>query len=284
MGPHEGNAMRLFVLGLLLLSLASSAGAQWYPPPPYYAPYPYPVVAYPPPMPVPSMVVDTPPPMIVEYPQPFRYYIAFNDGTVLLADTYWVNGNTLWYVTTDHRLQIAPLIAIDRITSEQLNRAQQVSFFLPPSPGPLVMRRTLEQQLGLVFHIRETPRGIMLNISDVLFGFDRHLLTIEAREKLSKVTGILLAYGGLSVHLDGYTDNVGGEEYNLLLSQQRANAVMEYLISQGLPSAEVTATGFGKANPVASNSTVVGRQQNRRVEMLISGEMIGITTAWVIHK
>jgi outer membrane protein OmpA-like peptidoglycan-associated protein len=93
---------------------------------------------------------------------------------------------------------------------------------------------------------------------------------------MAKVSGILLAYPGLKIQLEGHTDSIGGDEYNMKLSDQRANAVRDYLVEQGVPGSTVTAVGLGKASPVASNATDAGRQRNRRVEMVVSGEPIGI--------
>jgi outer membrane protein OmpA-like peptidoglycan-associated protein len=95
---------------------------------------------------------------------------------------------------------------------------------------------------------------------------------------MAKVSGILLAYPGLKIQLEGHTDSVGSDEYNQKLSEERAEAVREYLVSQGVPGDTVTAAGFGKSKPVADNSTAQGRQQNRRVEMVVSGDAIGIGT------
>ena len=131
-------------------------------------------------------------------------------------------------------------------------------------------------QLNTILETRESARGLIVNINDVLFDFNKYTLKPGAREKLAKVAGILLAYPGLKVQLEGHTDSVGTDEYNLKLSDQRAGAVREYLLSQGVPMTNLTAVGFGKASPVASNDTAAGRQQNRRVEMVVSGEPIGV--------
>jgi outer membrane protein OmpA-like peptidoglycan-associated protein len=112
-------------------------------------------------------------------------------------------------------------------------------------------------------------------MSDVLFDTGQHTLKSGAREKLSRVAGILLAYPGLSIEVDGHTDSVGDDAYNLALSEQRAAAVREYLVQQGIPAAAIVARGFGEAQPVASNDIAAGRQQNRRVELVVSGESIG---------
>jgi len=93
---------------------------------------------------------------------------------------------------------------------------------------------------------------------------------------MAKISGILLSYPGLKIQLEGHTDSIGSEEYNMKLSQQRADAVREYLTGQGVPGLTVTAVGLGKADPVTSNDTTAGRQRNRRVEMVVSGEPIGI--------
>jgi outer membrane protein OmpA-like peptidoglycan-associated protein len=113
-----------------------------------------------------------------------------------------------------------------------------------------------------------------MNMSDVLFEFGKYTLKPEAREKLAKVSGILLAYPGLTIEIDGYTDSIGSDGYNQTLSEERAGAVRDYLTSQGVPSGGVTSKGFGKTNPVASNDTTLGRQQNRRVELVVSGDAI----------
>ncbi len=139
------------------------------------------------------------------------------------------------------------------------------------------LRERLRQQLNMVLETRETARGLIVNISDVLFDFNKYTLKPGAREKMAKVSGILLAYPGLKIQVEGHTDSVGTDEYNQKLSEQRADTVKDYLLSQGVPPQTVTAVGFGKSNPVASNDTAAGRQQNRRVELVVSGEPIGIT-------
>lgn len=138
------------------------------------------------------------------------------------------------------------------------------------------LRERLRQQLNRILETRETARGLIVNINDVLFGFNKASLTPEAREKMAKVAGILLAYPGLKVKLEGHTDNVGSDEYNVKLSERRAEAVRDYLVQQSVPADSVTASGLGKSNPVASNESASGRQQNRRVDMVVSGAPIGV--------
>jgi outer membrane protein OmpA-like peptidoglycan-associated protein len=137
------------------------------------------------------------------------------------------------------------------------------------------MRARLLQQLNSVLSTRDTARGLIANMSDVLFKSGSFELLPGARERLAKVSGIVLAYQGLRLAVEGHTDSIGGDEYNLRLSEQRAGAVRDYLVQQGIGSDAITASGFGKSEPVASNDTPEGRQQNRRVELVVSGNAIG---------
>ena len=138
------------------------------------------------------------------------------------------------------------------------------------------MRERLRQQLNQVLQTTETARGLVMNMSDVLFDFNKYTLKPEAREKLAKVSGILLAYPGLKVQVEGYTDNIGSDEYNQKLSEERADGVRDYLVSQSVKDDNVTAEGYGKSNPVADNSSNAGRAQNRRVQLVVSGDAIGV--------
>ncbi len=137
------------------------------------------------------------------------------------------------------------------------------------------LRAQLMRQLGLILETRDTARGLIMNMSDVLFDTARYTLRPAAREKLAKVSGILLAHPGLVVNVEGHTDSIGGEEYNQRLSEQRAGSVRDYLVQQGVSMNNVAARGFGKTQPIASNDNALGRQQNRRVELVVSGEIIG---------
>ena len=138
------------------------------------------------------------------------------------------------------------------------------------------IRERLKAQLNQVLATRESARGLIVNMSDVLFDFNKYTLKPEAREKLAKVSGILLAYPGLTLQVEGYTDNIGTDDYNQKLSEQRADTVRDYLVSQGVGQPNVTATGYGKNDPIADNSTNDGRAQNRRVQMVVSGNSIGV--------
>jgi outer membrane protein OmpA-like peptidoglycan-associated protein len=137
------------------------------------------------------------------------------------------------------------------------------------------MRAKLSAQLNLILQTRDSARGLIVSMSDVLFDTGRYSLKPGAREKLAKVAGILLAYPGLNIEVGGYTDNVGGDEMNQTLSQNRAGSVRDYLVEQGVTANSVSARGFGNTLPVATNDNSAGRQQNRRVELLVSGEAIG---------
>jgi outer membrane protein OmpA-like peptidoglycan-associated protein len=140
------------------------------------------------------------------------------------------------------------------------------------------LREKLQQQLNVILETRESARGLIVNMSDVLFDTASANLKPGAREKLSRVAGVLLAYPGLSVDVEGHTDSVGSDDYNQSLSERRAEAVRSYLIRQGIPRESVDAVGLGEANPVVANTTPAGRQQNRRVELVIAGAPIASTS------
>ena len=122
---------------------------------------------------------------------------------------------------------------------------------------------------------RDSARGLIISMSDVLFDTGMYSLKPGAREKLAKVAGILIAYPSLNIEVGGYTDNVGGDEMNQKLSENRADAVRNYLVEEGVVANSVTAKGFGNTLPVASNDNSAGRQENRRVELVVSGDAIG---------
>jgi outer membrane protein OmpA-like peptidoglycan-associated protein len=137
------------------------------------------------------------------------------------------------------------------------------------------MRARLSEQLNSILQTRDSARGLIVSMSDVLFDTGQYSLKPGAREKLAKVAGILLAYPGLNIEVGGYTDNVGGDDMNQKLSENRAGSVRDYLVQQGVTTNSVSARGFGNTLPVASNDSSAGRQQNRRVELLVSGAAIG---------
>jgi outer membrane protein OmpA-like peptidoglycan-associated protein len=139
-------------------------------------------------------------------------------------------------------------------------------------------REKLRAQLNAVLQTTENARGLIVNMSDVLFDTGKYTLKPGTQVSLAKVATILTLYPGLKVQVEGYTDSVGSDAYNQTLSENRANAVHDFLVSNGVPAANVTAAGYGKADPVADNSTAAGRAQNRRVNLVVSGQAIGVQT------
>ena len=141
------------------------------------------------------------------------------------------------------------------------------------------MRAQLLAQLNSILQTNDSARGLIVNMSDVLFDTGSFTLKPGAREKLAKVSGILLAHPGLSMQIEGHTDSVGGDGFNVRLSEQRADSVRDFLGEQGVSLSSITAQGFGKAEPVATNDTPEGRQRNRRVEIIVNGDSIGVSAA-----
>ena len=139
------------------------------------------------------------------------------------------------------------------------------------------LRAKLLQQFNVIFATRDTARGLIVSLSDVLFDTGKSTLRPIAREKLAKISGIVLAYPDLKLAIEGNTDSVGSDAMNQTLSEQRADSVRDFLAEEKIPVASMTSQGYGKTQPVASNDTAEGRQQNRRVELVISGDVIGTT-------
>jgi outer membrane protein OmpA-like peptidoglycan-associated protein len=157
-----------------------------------------------------------------------------------------------------------------RLTAQQAQQGQQEA-----ETDKAAMRAKLSVQLNSILETRDSARGLIVSMSDVLFDTGKYSLKPGAREKLAKVAGILLAYPGLDIAVGGYTDNVGSDAMNQTLSENRAGSVRDYLVQEGVATSAVSATGFGNTLPVASNDNSSGRQQNRRVELLVSGDAIG---------
>src|SRR5579864_9399250 len=137
------------------------------------------------------------------------------------------------------------------------------------------LRAQLLSQLNSILQTRDSARGLIVNMSDVLFDTGSYTLKPGAREKLAKISGIVLAHPGLNLQIEGHTDSVGTDEFNQQLSERRADSVRDFLAEQGVPGSAITARGFGKTQPVASNDTAEGRQRNRRVELVVNGDAIG---------
>ncbi len=140
------------------------------------------------------------------------------------------------------------------------------------------LRSQLLEQLNSILQTRDSARGLIINMSDVLFDTGSTTLKPGAREKLAKISGILLAHKGLTLQIEGHTDSVGTDDFNQQLSERRSDSVRDYLAEEGVGASTMTARGFGKTQPVASNDTTEGRQRNRRVELVVNGDAIGKTT------
>jgi outer membrane protein OmpA-like peptidoglycan-associated protein len=137
------------------------------------------------------------------------------------------------------------------------------------------LRAQLLQQLNAVLETRDTDRGLVVTMADVLFDTGQYTLRQETREKLAKLAGIVLSHPGLRLTAEGHTDSTGGTDLNRTLSEKRAYAVVDFLANQGLSRDSLGAAGFGASRPVASNDSAAGRRMNRRVELIVSGEVIG---------
>jgi outer membrane protein OmpA-like peptidoglycan-associated protein len=160
----------------------------------------------------------------------------------------------------------AVLQAKEQAAREEAARAQAAT---------AALRAQLLQQLNEVLQTTDTPRGLVVNMADVLFESGKYALSQDAQLKLAKLSGIIQAHPGLNLAIEGYTDTTGTPDFNLKLSQQRSDAVQQFLISQGMAANTITSAGMGQADPVADNSTAEGRKLNRRVEIIVSGEVIG---------
>ena len=141
------------------------------------------------------------------------------------------------------------------------------------------LRAQLLGQLNSILQTQDSARGLIVQMSDVLFDTGSATLKAGAREKLAKISGILLAHPGLTLQIEGHTDSVGSDDFNQQLSERRADSVRDFLAEQGVPASSITARGFGKTQPVASNDTADGRQRNRRVELVVNGDAIGKSPA-----
>ena len=176
----------------------------------------------------------------------------------------------------------AEALAQQQALAEQAERAQQAAaqseqLRQQAEKEKQELRGRLLQQLNTILSTRDTARGLIANMSDVLFKTGSYELAPGARERLAKVSGILLAYPSLHVQIEGHTDSVGSDQYNQDLSEKRAGAVRDYFVQQGIAADSIEARGFGKTQPIATNDTAEGRQQNRRVELVLSGDAIGNT-------
>jgi outer membrane protein OmpA-like peptidoglycan-associated protein len=169
-------------------------------------------------------------------------------------------------------------LAQAQLQQAQLQADQARAAAVQAEQEKTALRERLRQQLSLVLETRETARGLIVNVSDVLFDTASATLKPGAREKLARVAGILATQPDIKIEVEGHTDSVGNDDYNQRLSERRAESVRSYLVQQRIPPTAVEAVGFGESRPVASNDTSAGRQQNRRVELVVTGESIGRTS------
>src|SRR2546422_9476859 len=171
----------------------------------------------------------------------------------------------------------AAALAQERAAEAETEKARQATARAEAEKGEL--RAQLLNQLNSILQTRDSARGLIVNMSDVLFDTGSYTLRAGAREKLAKVSGIVLAHPGLNLQVEGHTDSVGSDEFNQQLSERRAGSVHDFLVQQGVKEAAVSSRGFGKTQPVATNDTPEGRQRNRRVELVVNGEAIGTSAA-----
>jgi outer membrane protein OmpA-like peptidoglycan-associated protein len=155
-----------------------------------------------------------------------------------------------------------------RAAAEEAERAQAAT---------AALRAQLLKQLNDVLQTTDTPRGLVVNMADVLFETGKYALSTDAQLKLAKLSGIIQAHPGLNLAVEGYTDTTGAADFNMKLSQARADTVRQFLIAQGLSADTITSKGLGEADPIADNSTAAGRKLNRRVEIIVSGKVIGVS-------
>jgi outer membrane protein OmpA-like peptidoglycan-associated protein len=165
--------------------------------------------------------------------------------------------------------------ARDKEAAEAANQQAQKTAAEQSEREKQELRNKLTVQLNSILQTKDSARGLIVNMSDVLFDTGKYSLKPGAREKLAKISGIVLAYPSLALEVEGHTDSVGSDDSNVQLSESRANSVRVFLIGQGIVSSTIGAHGYGESQPVATNDTAVGRQQNRRVELIVSGEAIG---------
>jgi len=137
------------------------------------------------------------------------------------------------------------------------------------------LREQLRAQLNAIMKTTDSARGLIVSMTGLLFETGKSTLVPNVRENLARVAGILLGHPGLEIEVEGHTDSVGSDAMNQSLSENRAEAVRQYLLAQGVPKDAIVSRGFGETMPLATNDTSDGKAQNRRVEIVVSGESIG---------
>jgi outer membrane protein OmpA-like peptidoglycan-associated protein len=167
----------------------------------------------------------------------------------------------------------AAALSQQKVAEAEADKARQAAAQAESEKAQL--RAQLLSQLNSILQTRDSARGLIVNMSDVLFDTGSYTLKPGAREKLAKISGIVLAHPGLNLQIEGHTDSVGTDDFNQQLSERRSDSVRDFLAEQGVPGSAISARGFGKTQPVASNDTAEGRQRNRRVELVVNGDAIG---------
>ena len=160
-------------------------------------------------------------------------------------------------------------VLLDARTREAQRAQQEAARATQQAQAATTQAQQLQQELAAL-QAKQTDRGLVLTLGDVLFETGRADLRPGALRNLYPLVTFLQKYPERRVLIEGHTDNVGSESYNLDLSQRRADAVRDFLSQNGVNTAQIATRGYGKASPVASNDTAAGRQQNRRVELIIS--------------
>jgi len=160
-------------------------------------------------------------------------------------------------------------ITADRATARLDSRTREVDAARDATADAKLQNAELQSEIDAL-QARPTDRGLVLTLGDVLFATGRADLKPGAANNLNQLVSFLAKYPARTIEIEGHTDSVGSDAYNVGLSQRRADAVRSHLVSQGVAAGRITTLGAGKGSPVASNDTAAGRQQNRRVEVIIS--------------
>jgi outer membrane protein OmpA-like peptidoglycan-associated protein len=129
----------------------------------------------------------------------------------------------------------------------------------------------LQTLVSEITNLKQTPRGLVVSLSDVLFDVNKATLKGGAENDVKRIAAVLGQYPDHQISVEGHTDATGSDEYNQKLSEERAASVRQALVAGGIDSTKISSKGFGKTQPVASNATPAGRQQNRRVEIVVLG-------------
>jgi len=173
--------------------------------------------------------------------------------------------------TTERLSEERERVLVEARTRQAAQAQQQAALAQQQALNAEARARQLAIELA-EFKARETERGLVLTIGDVLFEYDKAELRAGALRNLYPLVTFLRENPGRNVLIEGHTDSIGSDSYNLDLSQRRADAVRGFLLQNGLGPERMTIQGYGESYPVASNDSDAGRQQNRRVELVVLHE------------